>query len=52
MNKYKIYYEAQPISEVVKIAYVTAYDVEEAVQFFRADTPNHGEIFKVELVDE
>ena len=52
MNKYKITYEAPPISEVAKTAYVTAYDMCEAVSLFILDNPAIEIIYSVELINE
>jgi len=49
MNEYKFKYEAPPISEIVKLVYIKADNIDSALVSFRID---HGDvlIFSITMV--
>ena len=51
MKEYKFRYEAPPISEIVKLVYIKADDIDMALHLFRQKLGNKTLIFSIELIE-
>ena len=52
MNDYKFKYEAPPISEIVKLVYIEADNIDMALHLFRQKLGNKTKIISSELNEE